>query len=310
MDSVLLFHRFLSAEKRYSLHTCEAYMLDVRQFQDFIKNQYNFHSFQEVLSIHIRSWLAKMNERGIDTRSIRRKCSSLNTFYRFLLKRELATSNPLAKIIAPKIKKRLPIIVKESEMIFLDSDKNDDPDDYKEMLTDLIVKSFYSLGIRRSELIDLKYKNVKLDQGQLKVMGKGGKERIIPFGNELRQNFERYIIRREDIKLVDVENFFVMKNGKKLYPKMVYLLVSQWLKYRSNSSKKSPHILRHSFATHLADHGADIYAIKELLGHSSLAATQVYTHNSIEQLRKAYSQAHPRAFRSNNSMEDSLVIRR
>lgn len=295
MDLINLYKNYLVAEKRYSGHTSEAYITDIKQFEFYTKQVYHFESYSDLNHLHIRSWFANLSAKGLEARSVRRKISSLNTFFKFLKKRNLIQNNPISRVITPKVKKRLPVTVREIDLQFRNDYTVNEELDYNLMLSETIIQSFYSLGLRRSELISLKCKDVQLKSHQLKIMGKGGKERIIPFGHELRQNLERYILIREQLKIVDTEYLFLLPNGRKLYPKMVYLIVNRWLKEHSSLAKRSPHVLRHSFATHLADHGADINAIKNLLGHSNLSATQIYTHNSIEQLRISYNQAHPRA---------------
>jgi integrase/recombinase XerC len=295
MDSLLLYNNYLIAEKRYSTHTAEAYLRDIQQFMDYLNSVYQITRTEGLSHLHLRSWFASLSANGMEARSIRRKISSLNTFFKFLKKRNLISNNPVSKVITPKIKKRLPFTVRESDLQFEGHESKLNTDSYKDFLADTIVQTLYALGIRRSELINLRIKDVHFKNNQLKVLGKGGKERIIPFGQELRLKLERYLIMRNELEVKDENVLFLLANGKKLYPKAVYLMVNNWLKSRTSLSKRSPHILRHSFATHLADNGAEINAIKELLGHANLSATQIYTHNSIEQLRKSYQQAHPRA---------------
>lgn len=294
MDKLELFSRYLQTQKKYSMHTIEAYLLDLKQFNDFLARQYELDLKDPFSILHIRSWIAAMGKSKLDNRSIRRKLSSLNHFCKFLLKRNLLDENPMLKVVSPKLKKRLPIVLREQDLN-LEPATDFNSLSYKDCLMETVVWTFYGLGLRRNELIDLKLKDVHFKAAQLKVLGKGNKERILPFGNELAQIFLRYLNVRSEFKVPETEYFFVLQNGKKLYPKMVYLLVNSWLKTKTSISKKSPHVLRHSFATHVSNRGADIYAIKELLGHSSLAATQIYTHSSIEQLKKAYHLAHPRA---------------
>ncbi len=292
MDNLRSFATYLISEKRYSSHTVEAYLSDIQQFKTFILDTYSLNLCADIKSLHIRAWLASMTVRQIQAKSIRRKISSLNTFFRYLKMRNKIPSNPAARIIVPKLKKRLPLTVKESDFQFNTDTSNAD---YPSILQETIVQTLYTLGLRRSELINLLISDLDLQSRQIKVSGKGGKQRIIPFGDELSKQLNRYFKVRSDLNIQDTQFIFLLPNGSKLYPKMVYLLVNRWLKARTSLSKRSPHILRHSFATHLADHGADINAIKELLGHANLSATQIYTHNSMEQLRKAYIQAHPRA---------------
>lgn len=294
MEKLDLFVRYLQTQKKYSEHTIGAYSLDLKQFKEFLGDQYQQTLDEPFSSLHLRSWMATLGKNGIDNRSIRRKLSSLNHFCKFLMKRNLLDENPLLKLIRPKLKKRLPVVLREQDLNLQPiTDYSDLP--YNDCLMETIVWTFYGLGLRRNELIELKFRDVHFKAGQLKVLGKGNKERILPFGNELAEIFLRYLNVRSDFKIPETDTFFVLQNGKKLYPKMVYLLVNKWLKTKSSITKKSPHVLRHSFATHISNKGADIYAVKELLGHSSLTATQIYTHSSIEQLKNAYRLAHPRA---------------
>lgn len=294
MDKLELFSRYLHTQKKYSIHTIEAYTLDLKQFKEFLALQYKLDLNQSFDILHVRSWMASMGKAGLDNRSIRRKLSSLKHFCKFLMRRKLLLENPMLKLSSPKIKKRLPVVLREQDLN-LHPQTDFRGLDYKECLKETLIWTFYGLGLRRNELIELKLSDVHFKAAQLKVLGKGNKERILPFGNELAEIFLRYLDVRSAFKIPETEYFFVLPNGKKLYPKMVYLLVNNWLKDKTSISKKSPHVLRHSFATHISNQGADIYAVKELLGHSSLAATQIYTHNSIEQLKNAYLQAHPRA---------------
>jgi integrase/recombinase XerC len=293
MNHINQYELYLSAEKRYSIHTVQAYINDIRQLEGYLDNFYSKNSLQEVTHMELRSWLSSLSEQGIQTGSVRRKISSLNTYFRYLKKRALINHNPLARLVIPKLKKRLPVVVKESELHWDDSDLVNM--DYKSRLVEMISQTFYCLGLRRAELINIKIHEVHFNTNQIKVMGKGGKERIIPFGKELSINLKRFILMRNELEIHDNAYLFLLPNGKKLYPKMVYLMIRNWLSSKTSLAKKSPHVLRHSFATHLADHGADLNAIKELMGHANLSATQIYTHNSIEKLRSTYKNAHPRA---------------
>jgi len=293
MDWLVHFENYLIGEKRYSQHTSEAYLTDIRQYRDYLLLTYQISSIESSGFMHLRSWLAQLSVDGIQPRSIRRKISSLSSFFKYLKKREVVSINPTSKVVSPKLKKRLPVTLKESDLKISEIDSIEVGDNYNMILEGVVIKSLYGLGIRRAELINLKIKDINLKTNQLKVLGKGGKERIIPFGNELGLVLGRYFLVRKELKIIDEEYLFLLPNGRKLYPKKVYWMVNKWLTNYTSIHKRSPHVLRHSFATHLADRGADINAIKELLGHSNLSATQIYTHNSIEQLRKSYNQAHP-----------------
>jgi len=294
MDKLDLFVRYLQTQKKYAAHTIAAYSLDLKQFNTFLLVQFDMNLDVPFATMHIRSWMASMGKAALDNRSIRRKLSSLNHFCKFLMRRHQMEENPMHKILSPKLKKRLPVVLREQDLN-LHPETDFSELGYQECLKETIVWAFYGLGLRRNELIELKHSDVNFKAGQLKVLGKGNKERILPFGNELAEIFLRYLNVRSALKIPEADYFFVLQNGKKLYPKMVYLLVNNWLKAKTSITKKSPHVLRHSFATHISNKGADIYAVKELLGHSSLAATQIYTHSSIEQLKNAYRLAHPRA---------------
>lgn len=294
MALLKLFESYLRAEKRYSEHTCEAYMGDLHQFSKYLSIQYDNLPPEQAEYIHLRSWLANLSSHKSDPRTLRRKISSLNSFFKFLKKRKGLKTNPASKLTIPKIKKRLPIVIRSQDLLCLKSIPEEESEDTA-ILNMAVVRCLYELGLRRAELIALSLSDLDLQYRQMKVLGKGGKERIIPFGEELKEVFSRYLRYRAKVDSSDLQYLFLLQNGKKLYPKMVYLMVKKWLSDKTTISKKSPHVLRHSFATHLADGGADINAVKSLLGHSNLAATQIYVHNSIEQLKKAYTTCHPKA---------------
>lgn len=294
MEEIQLFISYLRSEKRYSEHTTLAYNTDLSQFIDFLSVHYPNTELETIGLTELRSWQAQLNFDSMDPRSVRRKMSSLGSFFRFLMKRRRVKHNPMLKLISPKIKKRLPQVVRQNDLADLNSAEGIDGEAIP-LMDQLILNCLYVLGLRRAELITLKMKNLDLGQSSIKVSGKGGKERIIPFGKELNHLFSRYILERPQSQDESEQYLFLLKTGRHLYPKYVYRLVHSWLSERTTISKRSPHVLRHSFATHLADHGADINAIKNLLGHSSLAATQVYMHNSVEQLKKVYGLSHPKA---------------
>lgn len=293
MDALNLFESYIRAEKRYSEHTCQAYITDLRQFSIYLGKQYEIADPEKAEYLHLRSWLAHLSSEKRDARTLRRKISSLNAFYKFLKKRKSHKVNPATKLVQPKLKKRLPMAVRPQDLEELKQAPPNQDEPF--FLNQILVRFLYELGLRRSELMELKVTDIDLQYRQVKVLGKGGKERIIPYGNELNGAISRYLEYRAGINCYDLQNFFLLKNGKKLYPKMIYLLVKRWLSDKTSLSRKSPHVLRHSFATHLADGGADINAIKSLLGHSNLAATQIYMHNSIEQLKSVYKKGHPKA---------------
>ncbi|MBI5541816.1 MAG: tyrosine-type recombinase/integrase [Bacteroidia bacterium] len=293
MDVVGSFVGYIKYEKRYSDHTVNAYFRDISQFITFLSA-----SFSDVTPInanfrHVRSWVVSLIEDSNEARSVNRKLSALNSFYKYLLREKIVNFNPTEKIVPPKNKKRLPVFVEEKQMFDLLKEV-DFGEGFKGERDKLIIALFYSTGIRLSELISLKISDVDLHNNTIKVLGKRNKERIIPFGLQLKTDIEKYIIYRTQIGASD-QNLFISEKGKKLYSKLIYRIVNHYIGIVAILDKKSPHILRHTFATHLLNNGADLNAIKELLGHANLAATQVYTHNSFEKLRNIYKKAHPRA---------------
>jgi len=293
-QAIVAFQSYLRFEKRYSLHTCEAYIRDVKQLGSFIDRGVGERSPDQISVYELRSWIAHLSSTGLDSKTLRRKISSIKGFYSYLKLRHGLVANPAAKLISPKIKKRLPQVVRSRDLTALQA--MPDPEiGYMDFLAHCLIRTLYELGLRRAELIALKSTDIDFRLNQLKVLGKGNKQRIIPFGPELKQCFQRYIFYKEGVPKLEDAPFFVLENGKSLYPKMVYLIVHRWLGSRTSISKRSPHVLRHSFATHLADAGADINAVKCLLGHANLSATQIYMHNSIEQLKQTYHKSHPKA---------------
>lgn len=289
------FLNFLTYEKRFSEHTIQAYKTDLNQFYAYLDEIYNIAEIEKVDHIQIRSWIVHLVERKISARSINRKLSTLKTYFKFLRKRAYITQNPMQKVNAPKVGKRLPKVVSESSLDNL-FENNCFPDDFWGLRDQAILEILYSTGIRNAELRKLSINDIYLQESVLKVRGKRNKERLIPFGQQLKNILTKYIEKRSLIaEAAWKDALFVTNTGKPLYPKFVYNLVNRYLSLVSTIEQKSPHVLRHSFATHLSNNGADLNAIKELLGHASLSATQVYTHNSIEQLKKVYQQAHPKA---------------
>lgn len=293
MDVVGSFVGYIKNEKRYSDHTVNAYFRDISQFISFLNT-----SFSDVTAInanfrHVRSWVVSLVEAPIEARSVNRKLSSLNTFYKYLLREKIVNFNPTDKIVPPKNKKRLPIFVEEKQMLDLLKDV-DFGEGFIGERDKLIISLFYCTGIRLSELISLKINDVDFHNNTIKVLGKRNKERIIPIGTVLKSDMENYLKSRNTINTIE-NNFFISEKGIKMYSKLVYRIVNKYIGVVAVLDKKSPHILRHTFATHLLNNGADLNAIKELLGHANLAATQVYTHNSFEKLRNIYKKAHPRA---------------
>jgi integrase/recombinase XerC len=283
------FIQYLSFEKRYSPHTIGAYEHDVQQFIEFADLKDN-KDLQEVNSFLVRGWIVQLIDDGISNRSVNRKLASLRTYFKWLRKEGQITTNPLAKIQGPKNEKRLPIFVKESE---LDSTKTSSlfSSDFNGVRDELIFELFYQTGIRLSELIGLKDSDVS-DQ-HIKVLGKRSKERLIPISNQLSQTIQLFRTMKKKMN-IDSLKLFTRENGLDLYPSMVYRKINSILGTLTTSDKKSPHVLRHTFATHLLNRGTGLETLKDLLGHANLSATQVYTHNSFAQLTAVYAQAHPR----------------
>jgi integrase/recombinase XerC len=293
---------YLKFEKRYSPHTSISYETDLISFFDFLHVQFGELQLKEISHSFIRSWLADLKGKGISSKSINRKISSLRSFFKYHLKTGSIEATPMGKVISPKVSKRLPVFVKEEETKQLIETLNGATEDWKSLNAKMLITLFYTTGMRLSELINLKEKQLDPGRSQIKVLGKGNKERIIPVSQEVSRHIEEYkeLKRKEfghepafEEKTGDC--LLVTEKGKRLYPKYAYLLVKKYLGQAGTLDKKSPHVLRHTFATHLMNSGADLNAVKELLGHSSLASTQVYTHNSIEKLRNVYKKAHPKA---------------
>ena len=289
------FFQYLEYEKRVSPHTLIAYRKDMEQFFDFLKINYDSLHITALQHIHIRSWIVKLLNDTISARSINRKLSTLKTYFRFLQKHDFIQHDPMLKVMAPKVGKRLPIYVQEQQMERL-FELVDFTNDYSGQRDLLIMDILYSTGLRRSELINLQIEDVDFANNQLKVLGKGNKERLVPFGLNLRKSLQYYMgLRQKNFPESTQRALFLTNKGKPLYPKLVYNLVKKYLSIVTTVEQRSPHVLRHSFATHLSNNGADLNAVKELLGHSNLSATQIYTHNSIGRLKSIYEQAHPKA---------------
>ena len=293
MPNISDFCDYLSHQKRYSTHTVNAYKKDLEQFEAFLYSDFQIKSFTQASSPIIRSWIVKLIESDISPRTINRKISSLKSFYKHLLKKGIIEKNPLLKVTTPKTSKRLPVFIGEQEISSLFSEV-DFPDNYEGCRDNLILELFYSTGMRLIELIELKKNSIDFYSSTIKVLGKRNKERLIPFGKSIKVKLEIYIKEREKIQTTD-NHLFLTKVGKKIYPKLAYRMVNHYLSLVTTSSKKSPHVLRHTFATHMLNNGADLNSIKEILGHANLSATQVYTHNTIEKLKNIHKQAHPKA---------------
>lgn len=290
-----VFVKYLQYEKRFSAHTITAYQHDLEQFTTYIQDTQCLTSMTEVRHSHIRSWVVQLLQEGLTPRSIRRKLSTLKTYFRFLLKQGAITQNPMLKVATPKIGKRLPQYLQANEMNQL-LDQIEWGSDYTAQRDRLMLALLYHTGMRRAELIGLQVTDVDFYGRTLRVLGKGNKERLLPFGNELAQLLRLYLDLRQATFPTQTSNQLLLtEKGLPLYPKRVYNIVKHYLSMVSTIEQRSPHVLRHTFATHLSDNGADLNAIKELLGHANLAATQIYTHHSIEKLRQVYQNAHPKA---------------
>lgn len=286
------FLQYLQVERNFSNHTILSYKNDLEQFIAFLIRTYEIEKPGEATSAMIRSWMAEMMAEKISARSVTRKASALRTFYHFLLKERIITIDPMVKITSPKIPTRLPVFVTQKDMSSLFNDIKF-PETYEGVRDRLIMEILYATGIRRAELIKMKDADVNVYNLTIKVFGKRARERIIPIPHILKEYISAYRSERNKLGLKS-EYFFLDEKGQELYEKKVYLVVRKYLAMVTTLHKKSPHVLRHTFATHLLDNGADINSVKELLGHASLAATQIYTHNSLEKLKKVYKQAHPR----------------
>lgn len=289
------FQNYLQHEKNYSLHTITAYIKDVEFFNEFLQTDFDSENLQDVNYSIIRSWIVSLVDQGISNNSINRKISSLKSFYKFLLKSKQIEASPLLKHKSLKTPKNLQIPFSEKE---LDNVLNQlvYKDDFEGIRDKLIIDMFYTTGIRRTELINLEIKNIDNYNGTIKVLGKRNKERIIPILPIISEQIKLYSSERIKIENIkDNDYFFLMLKGVKLNDSFVYRLINYYFSNVSEKVKKSPHILRHTFATHMLNNGADLNSVKELLGHSSLASTQVYTHNSLSELKKTYGNFHPRS---------------
>jgi len=296
MDHKESFLRYLKVEKHYSPNTICSYRNDLEQFFTFMSDQDSTVGVTDVTMQDVRQWIAGMIDNGISPASVHRKISSLRVFYRYLRKEGITVHDPLEKIILPKRKKRLPVFVDEGAMDKL-LDDYDFGSDFSGVRNKTIIEMLYFTGMRRAEMISLKNMDVDLESGNVKVTGKRNKQRIIPLVDSFTGRLRDYLkIRDQQTGQAGGEGwFFVSDRGNKLYDKFVYNIVRRYLTMVTTIEKRSPHILRHTFATHMLNHGADLNSIKELLGHSNLSATQIYTHNTFEKLRSIYKQAHPRA---------------
>jgi len=291
------FIEYLQFEKRYSPHTLLAYKDDLEEFTVYLVKAFDMENpaLSEISGSMVRSWLAALKEEKKSARTINRKISSLKSFFKYHLRRGNLEKTPMSSVTAPKVSKRLPQYVEQQDMGNL-MNKVEFPDTWKGHTDKLLLSVFYNTGMRLSELVNLKENQVNAAGNTLKILGKGNKERLVPVGGELIAALQHYMKeKRVQLEAPDTTYLLVNEKGRKLYAKSVYLSVREWLNTVTTIDKKSPHVLRHTFATHLMNNGADLNAVKELLGHASLAATQIYTHNTIEKLKDIYKKAHPKA---------------
>ena len=285
---------YLRLERNYSVKTIVSYRTDLLEFEEYFKKVDAELDFTRVDAGIVRNWMVNLMDNGRTATTVNRKLSSLRSFYRFLLKRKVVSVDPMVKVVGPKKKKPLPSFVREKDMDrLLDESLYDEG--FEGCRDRAILEMFYATGMRRSELIGLDVADVDLSAKLIKVTGKRNKQRLIPFGDELAEGLLEYIKVRNETLLQGTEAFFVLKNGERMYPEAVYRLVRRYLSGVVTLKKRSPHVLRHTFATAMLNGKAELRAVKELLGHESLATTEVYTHTTFEELKKVYEQAHPRA---------------
>lgn len=289
------FIEYLKFEKRYSPHTIRAYHDDLELFFQYINKNFDSPPLQEISSSFVRSWLAYQKEKGDTAKSMNRRISSLKSFFKYEMKTGNLESTPMISIVSPKLSKRLPSFVEEKSMAVL-FEHVEFPDSWEGQMNRLMLMLFYSTGMRLSELVTMKETQFDVSKSNLKILGKGNKERIIPVNDELKAAIKIYLLaKKEKFDSGADKVLLVNEAGRALHPRYVQQKVKFYLSLVTTAEKKSPHVLRHSFATHLMNNGADLNAVKELLGHSSLAATQIYTHNTIEKLKDIYKKAHPKA---------------
>lgn len=289
------FLAYLQNEKRYSPHTITAYKNDLAQFSLFLQNHFKI-DFIVVEPVHVRSFMVSLLENKVQENAIGRKISTLRSFYKYLLREKQLQKNPMSLIKTPKVPKRLPVFIEETKMnALLDHDEIFN-DSFSSQRDRMVLEILFGTGIRLAELLKLKDTDINIYEGTIKVMGKRSKERIIPIHSTLLEQLKAYLVLKAAQSFAGKSDYIVVTNtGGAAYPKLIYRIVHHYLSLISTQVKKSPHILRHSFATSLLNNGADLNAIKELLGHANLAATQVYTHNSVARLKSIYKQAHPKA---------------
>jgi integrase/recombinase XerC len=293
MEKKESFLQYIRTEKRYSRNTVTSYKNDLDQFFEWLEMNNPGFSIDSVTLAEVRGWMVSLLEGGAATGTVHRKMSALRAFFRYLRKHGIISTDPMSGLKLPRKAKQLPVFVAEEALDRL-LDEFEFGNNFSGIRDRTIVEFLYLTGMRRSELINLRDEDVDLFSGQVRVTGKRGKQRVIPLAPGFIKSVEKYISARRESGLA-VQWFFVTNRGNKMYDKGVYNIVKRYLSMVTTVEKKSPHVLRHTFATHMLNHGADLNSIKELLGHASLSATQVYTHNTFEQLKKVYKQAHPRA---------------
>lgn len=284
---------YLGAVRGYSENTVDSYRVDLMQFETFVKSVEEDLDGDDADSDIIRMWMADMMERNYSASSVDRKLSSLKSYCRFLLRNKLTANDAPLTVDGVKKPKKIPSVIREKEMDALLGSMPED--DFCQSMEKLVIMMFYETGIRRAELIGMNFADVDMAARQIKVLGKRKKQRLIPFGEDLCSMIDKYLEKRKSLPVCDMDAFFVSSNGRRLTPSAVYELVNRHLSTVVQLKKRSPHVLRHSFATAMLNHGADLESVKELLGHGDLSTTQIYTHSTFEELREIYKQAHPRA---------------
>ncbi|MFN4246842.1 MAG: tyrosine-type recombinase/integrase [Flavipsychrobacter sp.] len=285
--------QYLRFEKRYAQHTLGAYERDLSQFNAYVSAQFGLDDERVIAHFHIRSWLATFKEQDLQATSINRKLSAVNSFYKYMLKMQAVKKNPVRQLHAMRRAERLPVYLKEQEAEYLLEEVQFE-EGFKGFTDRMICDLLYQTGMRRSEIINLKEKDIEKSLKQIRILGKGNKERLVPVSPMLLTAIDEYIQEKRKLENYDDNHLLVLESGQPLYAGYVYRVVKTYLSSTTTLHKKSPHVLRHTFATHLLNNGANIQAIKDLLGHSSLAATQVYTHNNIDKLKEIHKKAHPR----------------
>jgi integrase/recombinase XerC len=294
-EAIRQFAEYLKYQKRYSAHTLRSYTDDLEQLNDYIAVTFGETPLNELTSSFIRSWLASLKDNELTARSINRKISSLKSFFKYHIRMGVIRQTPMSQVTSPKIPHRLPVFVKQEETATLFKDV-EFSDDWKGRTDRLLIWLLYNTGLRSAELVSLQEGQVDAARKIIKVLGKGNKERIIPVSVELVAEMHQYIAGKKEIAIKDgADRLLITASGRPLYAGYVYKAVNKYLSQVTTVRKKSPHVLRHTFATHLLSNGADLNSVKELLGHASLAATQVYTHHTIEKLKDVHKKAHPKA---------------